>query len=163
MAEAGRPSDYTADIASHICRRLAEGESLRSICRADDMPAESTVRLWALEDREGFSAQYTRSRELGYLAMADELLEIADDGANDTYSKEDGTEIVNHDHIARSRLRVDTRKWMLSKALPKIFGDKVTNIHEGGDKPIEMNTVTDRERAKAVALLARKAQNTAGS
>jgi len=158
MAGQGRPSEYTAEIASAICRRLAEGKSLRSICREEGMPAESTVRLWAMEDREGFSAHYTRSRELGYLAMADELLEIADDGVNDTYAKEDGTEIVNHDHIARSRLRVDTRKWMLSKALPKIFGDKVTNIHEGGDKPIEMRHVSDRERAKAMALLATKAK-----
>lgn len=65
-----------------------------------------------------------RARELGYLRMADEILEIADDNASDTRTDEDGNEFVNHDVINRARLRVDTRKWMLSKCLPKIFGDK---------------------------------------
>jgi hypothetical protein len=106
------------------------------------MPAESTVRGWALDDREGFSAQYTRARELGYLAMADELLEVADDGKNDWMERRgDGDEnpswVLNGEHVQRSRLRVDTRKWMLSKALPKIFGDKVTQEHVGDpEKPV---------------------------
>lgn len=91
------------------------------------MPSESAVRAWVLEDRDGFSAQYTRAREIGYHAMADELLEISDDGTNDWMKRtqgEDTIDVVNNEAIARSRLRVDTRKWMLSKALPKIYGDK---------------------------------------
>ena len=69
--------------------------------------------------------------------MADELLEIADDGRNDRIADEDGNERTDHDVIARSRLRVDTRKWLLSKALPKIYGDKVQNEHSGpGGAPI---------------------------
>jgi hypothetical protein len=47
------------------------------------MPAEATVRLWAAEDREGFSAQYARARDIGLDALAEEVLEIADDGRND--------------------------------------------------------------------------------
>ena len=82
-----------------------------------------------MDDRDGFSTQYTRARELGYHAMADETLEIADDGTNDWTMRQnaDGESslAVNSDHIQRSRLRVDTRKWMLSKVLPKIYGDKV--------------------------------------
>jgi hypothetical protein len=105
------------------------------------MPWESTVRGWALDDREGFSAQYTRAREIGYLAMADELLEVSDDGRNDWLERSDdngGTSYqLNGEHVQRSRLRVDTRKWLLSKALPKVFGDKVTQEHVGDpDKPV---------------------------
>jgi hypothetical protein len=102
------------------------------------MPHESTVRAWALEDRDGFSTQYTKAREIGYQSMADELMEIADDGRNDWMERrgeEDAGWQANGEHIQRSRLRVDTRKWMLSKVLPKIYGDKVT-LKGDPDEPV---------------------------
>jgi hypothetical protein len=100
------------------------------------MPPESTVRLWALDDREGFAAQYARAREIGYHAMADDLIEIADDGRNDWMDRNaDGNDgwTANGEHLQRSRLRVDTRKWMLSKALPKVYGDKLDMTHANPD------------------------------
>ena len=142
----GRPSDYTAELAATICTRLAAGETLRAICRDEGMPHEATVRGWALDDREGFSTQYARSREIGYMAMADETLEIADDGSNDTYKTDEGQEATNHDVIARSRLRVDTRKWLLSKALPKVFGDKIVQEHTGADGGPIQQAITRIER-----------------
>lgn len=133
MAERGRPSLYTDELAQRICERLAAGESLLSICESDpDMPAESTVRLWALDDREGFSARYARAREIGYLHMGDELLTIADtpqEGITVT-EKATGTETRTGDMIEHRKLQVDTRKWMLARMLPKVFGDKYT--HELG-------------------------------
>lgn len=134
--ERGRPSLFTAEIAAQICQRLSDGRTLRDVCRDGDMPHESTVRLWATEDREGFSTQYARAREVGYLAMADETLEIADDGSNDWMERKEedkGSFVLNGEHVQRSRLRVDTRKWLLSKALPKVFGDKVSHEHGGTD------------------------------
>ena len=131
----GRKSEYTQEIADEICRKLADGESLRSVCRSEGMPPESTVRLWALDDREGFAAQYTRAREIGYHSMADELLEIADDATND-WMERNGEESegwqLNGEHVQRSRIRLDTRKWMLSKVLPKVYGDKHEIQHSGG-------------------------------
>jgi hypothetical protein len=131
----GRPSDYTPEIAALICERLAAGETLRAICTSEAMPPESTVRTWAVDDREGFSAQYTRAREIGYMSMADELLEVADDGTNDWMERggENPGWDANGEHLQRSRLRVDTRKWLLSKALPKLFGDKLDLQHTGAD------------------------------
>lgn len=128
MAERGRPSLYTEELAARICERLALGETLRAICRDDGMPSHTTVLDWT-KSNEAFSDQYARSREAGYGLMADELLEIADDGRNDTYliDEETGARGVDHDVIARSRLRVDTRKWLLSKALPKVYGDRQTH------------------------------------
>ena len=134
--ERGRPTKYTKAIADKICEQLAEGRTLREVCKADDMPPEPTVRRWALEDREGFSAHYARAREIGYQAMADELLEISDDGRNDWMernSEDDRGWVANGENMGRSRLRVDTRKWLLSKALPKLYGDKITTTHEAGD------------------------------
>lgn len=118
--------------------------SLREVCRDEAMPAESTVRKWALEDREGFHAQYTRAREIGYLGMADELPEIADDGSNDWMERNDPDNPgwdANGEHLQRSRLRVDTRKWILSKMLPKVYGEKVTQEiqgPDGGPIPVQM-------------------------
>lgn len=97
------------------------------------MPNERTVRSWAKDEDHPFAPQYAKARQEGYERMAEELLEIADDGSNDTYTDEDGNEHTHYDVIARSRLRVDTRKWLLSKCLPKIYGDKVTQQHEAGD------------------------------
>lgn len=128
MSGQGRPSTYTPEIAAEICRRLLDGETLKVLCRDPEMPPESTVRLWVL-DVDGFAALYTRARLVGYLAMADDLQEIADDGTNDYVEREraDGTKYMAFDaeHVQRSKLRVDTRKWLLSKALPKIYGDKL--------------------------------------
>lgn len=145
MSHKGRPCTYSAEIAEEICRRLAEGATLREVCRDEGMPPESTVRLWALDDRDGFAAQYARAREIGYFSMADELLEVADDARNDWMERngeEDAGWQANGEHIQRSRLRVDTRKWMLSKALPKVFGDKVTQEHVGDpDKPVAFTRI----------------------
>lgn len=134
-------------MADFILEKLAEGLSLREICREyENMPDESTVRKWALEDVEGFSARYTRAREIGYHSMADEIFDIADDARNDWMERRNErtgqTDLVpNQDHINRSRLRVDTRKWFLSKVLPKIYGDKIAVTGgDGGALAVEQTT-----------------------
>ena len=114
-----RPTIYTDEIASLICERLMGGDSLRAICAGTNMPAESTVRLWALEDREGFTARYTRARDIGLDSRADEVLAIAD-------GDEDSDPV-------RDRLRFDARRWYLSKLAPKRYGDKVAHEHTGSE------------------------------
>lgn len=128
----GRHSEFTQEIADVICERIADGESLRGICKDEDMPNKATVFKW-LAARKEFSDQYARARESQAETMADEILAIADDGLNDTYLDDDGNERTNHDVIARSRLRVDARKWLASKLAPKKYGDKVTQEHTGAD------------------------------
>jgi hypothetical protein len=124
----GRPTTFTKKLAAEICRRLASGRTLRDIARDPDMPSESTVRSWANNDVEGFHASYARAREIGYQAMADEIVAIADDASNDWTERQgrDGKErlALNSEHVQRSRLRVDARKWLLAKALPKLYGEK---------------------------------------
>lgn len=129
----GRPSSYTEAVADAICDQLKDGGTLNEVCKQPGMPGEATVRSWALDDVNGFSAKYTRARELGYLKLADEILEIANTpviGVK-TVNKVSGIETTEADMIEHRRLQVDTRKWMLSKMLPKIYGDKVAVDHSG--------------------------------
>ncbi len=146
------------NIKARICLELSEGKTLREVCRADDMPSEAAVRKRALADPDGFGSQYARAREIGYQSMADEIIEISDDSSNDWMERKrgDGTteEVENKEVLNRSRLRVDTRKWLLSKALPKLYGDRITAEHTGKDGgPIQTADVSDVEVARRVAFL----------
>ncbi len=126
----GRPSEFTRETADLICERLGNGESLRSICRDDEMPSKTSVMRW-LSANEQFRDQYARARESQADYWADEIVEISDDGKNDTYKDENGNVRTDQDVIARSRLRVDTRKWLMARMAPKKYGDKLTNEHIG--------------------------------
>lgn len=115
---------FSQEIADAICARLAGGDSLRKACREiEGAPDPSTVLRWC-EASADFAQQYTRARQVGFMLLADELIEIADDASGDSIETEDGAR-PNPEWTARSRLRLDTRKWMLSKMLPKVYGDKL--------------------------------------
>lgn len=131
-----RPTDYTDEIGLEICTRLIDGESLRSICRDPKMPARRTVYYWLVrEENKEFLHQYDVAVELRAEDMFDEMLEIADDGTNDYMEKKnrDGStyDAIDSEHITRSKARIDTRKWILSKMLPKRFGDRIHQEHSG--------------------------------
>lgn len=135
MAKRGRPSKYTDKLADAICARLAQGESIRTVCRGEDMPAVSTIFEW-LRTKENFSEQYARAKEEAADAMAEEILDISDDGTNDWMERVNAEgEIVgwslNGEHVQRSKLRVDSRKWLASKLKPKRYGDKQEVQHSG--------------------------------
>ena len=106
---------------------IVNGKSLREIAVEMDVSAYKVYKdLTATPELE---KQYARAKELQAEMLADEIIQISDDGSNDTYKKTDADgneygEEVNHDVIARSRLRVDARKWVAAKLLPKKYGDK---------------------------------------
>lgn len=136
----GQPTIYTAELAATICSRIAHGESLRQICRDDAMPAMSTIMNWLLEEeKKDFRKLYENARELQCEVLFDETLEIADDGTNDWVERETDEgrtiEVFDHEHVQRSKLRVDTRKWFISKVLPKKYGEKLDVT--SGNKPIK--------------------------
>lgn len=132
-----RPRAYKEELAKEIIQRMASGESLRAICADDHMPARSTVMLWVAEDEEGFSDRYEKACYARAHYWADELLDIADDGSNDWMERRDKEDEQigwreNGEAIQRSRLRVDSRKWLLSKMLPR-YADKQAVEHSGPD------------------------------
>ena len=129
----GRPTRYTPEVAADICTRLAEGESLRSICRDNAMPGLRTVMGWLFDgEHEEFSQQYASAREVQAEVWADEIVAIADDESSDFFTDEKGKVVLDHQNVQRSRLRVDARKWIASKLLPKRYGDKLQHTGEGG-------------------------------
>lgn len=111
-----RPLEFNEAVADAICERLANGESLRSICSDDEMPAKSTVFKW-LGLIPAFADQYARARETQADSLADDIVDIAD---NKTLEPND------------KRVRIDARKWLAGKLRPKAYGDKVAVV--GGDK-----------------------------
>ncbi|MDG3578395.1 MULTISPECIES: terminase small subunit-like protein [Rhizobium] len=131
----GRPSAYSGDIAAIICERIADGNSLRTICAEDGMPNKATVLRW-ISSNDAFRDQYARAREAQADALFDEILAIADApliGEKIKIDKDGNKEITRGDMIEHRRLQVDTRKWMASKLLSKKYGDKQQLEHSGVD------------------------------
>jgi hypothetical protein len=156
----GRPSKYASALGARICERLASGETLRAICRADGMPSEAAVRAWALDVSHPFSAQYVRAREIGFFAMADEIVEIADDATNDYVLKQQGEGQVllfDREHVKRSELRINSRKWLMARGAPKAFGDKI-EVGGNPDQPITVNHAADQLISKLAEIAARSSK-----
>jgi len=130
----GRPCEYTVTIGDAICEALAEGESLRAICAADEMPHRATVFRW-LYAVPSFRDQYARARDEQAETLADDIVSIADEqctmvradkhGAKADDEAGDVEVVFDATAVARNRLRIDARKWVASKLKPKKYGDKL--------------------------------------
>jgi hypothetical protein len=152
--QGGRPSDYTQELADRICSELAEGKSLRTVCRADDMPDKSTVFRWIRSIPE-FRDQYARAKEESADAHVEDTLDIADDASNDwmeIHDKDNPGYRFNGEHVNRSKLRIDTRKWIASKLKPKRYGDKVAVGGAEDLPPIQTADMTETEVARRIAF-----------
>lgn len=132
-------STFTQGLADYICSEIASGRSLRSVCRDKGMPADSSIFKW-LSIHESFAEQYARAMEARTNALAEEILDIADEGASDTYTDANGIERTNNEVIARSKLKVDTRKWLMSKMAPKKYGDKL-DLNASVDAHLTINVL----------------------
>ena len=119
-------------IFNYVCSEIEKGRALRNVLKDDGMPSTSTFYEW-LDNDDVKSKQYARATEVRADIIFDDILAIADENTNDTSINENGIEVVNNDVIQRSRLRIDARKWVLSKLNPKKFGDK-TDVTSGGEK-----------------------------
>lgn len=118
-APIGRPSSFTQAIADEICRRIAEDESLRSICLDDHLPDRVTVYRWRRENEE-FRDQYTRAREDQGHTAADNIGDVRQmliDGE------------IEHQE---ARVLIDALKWESSRRAPKDFGDRIDHTSSDG-------------------------------
>lgn len=150
----GRPSTYSQEVADAICQRLMDGESLRTICKSDDMPGKSTVFRW-LAENEAFRDQYAHAREEQADLYAEQIVEIADEevtmvkrskhqpGASDDGDCGEVEVVFDPTAVARNRLRVDARKWYASKLAPKKYGEKVQIGGADDLPPIRQETKVD--------------------
>ena len=137
-----RPIKWTVEkkeiAVKEILLEIMKGRSLTAILKTEErgnLPSKVTFFEWLKEDEE-LTNQYARATEVRADIIFDDILAIADENTNDTSINENGIEVVNNDVIQRSRLRIDARKWVLSKLNPKKFGDKT--IHSGdSENPIQ--------------------------
>lgn len=113
---------YAPDIFDQMLDRIANGESVRQICASEGMPSLDTFYRWLREDAEK-AERYARAKEQQADYYAEEIIEICDDASND-WMERDGKQMLDAEHVARSRLRIDTRKWLMGKLKPKKYGDK---------------------------------------
>jgi hypothetical protein len=103
---------YSVELADEICRRIANGETLYEVCEDSAIPVSaSAVRQWDLDNRDGFSAKYASAKRQLIEAWSDQLVRIADNQLLEPNDR---------------RVRIDTRKWLMSKLHPGKYGDKVT-------------------------------------
>ena len=171
-----------AAVMADVCEVLAAGESLEEACRrVADAPSTAAVMKWVMADPEGLGSEYARAREIGYRLLGDKIARIAaethawvtvhEQGPDGAFLYEpDGSPRLKQvlaplssDVIAHKRLLVDTLKWKLSKMLPKVYGDKITQEHTGKDggpialAAVDLKNLSDDELARMQELLAKAA------
>lgn len=125
---AGRPSVYSTKLGKQIASRLIQGESLRKICADSKMPSMATVCRWLADPEHSFREHYANARDIQAEIFADEIVDIADDDEGD---------------VQRAKLRVDARKWVVSKLLPKKYGDRMTHAGDA-ENPIAVTSIERR-------------------
>lgn len=145
----GRPTKFTKKLADSICAELADGKSMRTICKEEKMPAMATIFRW-LREKEEFREQYETAKQECADAMIEDILDIADNQVEQPILVEgkpieiDGKAVTIKDSpsVQHAKLRVDARKWVASKLKPKKYGDRVTQEHVGeGGGPIKTKTL----------------------
>ena len=131
----GRPPLFTKELGNKICERIALGESTRNILKDEEMPPSSVFYRWLLnEEKKEFREHYEIACNIRAELMFEQLNEIADESSKIIVGddKSDGA------RVQANRLRVDTRKWYLSKVLPKKYGDKIDMTTNGKDLPVPL-------------------------
>lgn len=154
---AGRPEiPFDQSLADEICERISTSNKslptvIKEICKEGDYDLSvATIFRW-LRDNEGFCNQYAKAKETQADFLAEEIIEIADDSSLDMAFTEEGKPYVDREHINRSRLRVDARKWVASKLKPKKYGD-----YQRHDIDAKVEVVDHAERLQAAKEKAKK-------
>lgn len=147
----GRGNFDREAVMAVVCEYLSAGKSLNWVCEnVEGVPTPAAILEWVRQDPENLGIQYARAREKGYQLLAEDIIDISEQTHTWTTVQEldeDGKPLLDEngdpifrkvlvplssDVIAHNRLRIDTRKWMLSKMLPKIYGDKLDLTSKGG-------------------------------
>ena len=135
-SNAGRPTDYTEDLADEICSRISEGRSVHSICKDKDMPSRPTFYKW-LADHDQFLNKYNAATEQRADFHFDEMLDIADSVEPETAE------------VSKAKLQIDTRKWIVARMRPRKYGDNPQEEDGESDnaQPVQV-TVNVRDARK---------------
>jgi hypothetical protein len=126
MVKRGRPSSYNPALVASICDEIATSDhGLVTICARPGMPTLKTMYLW-MERHPEFVQIYARAKERQMDYMACQIKEIADTpqpGVIERTDKDGNVMVETRDMIDHRRLRIEARKWLMSKLAPKKYGD----------------------------------------
>lgn len=100
-----------------ILRLVALGKLRKHACARVGVNLK-TFEKWVELDAE-FLALYQVARVQQAHSLAEEMVELSD--------LEVGSDMAE---VQRNRLRVDTRKWYVSKLAPKLYGERVEHEHK---------------------------------
>lgn len=125
-AKKGRPTKYNDTLAKEICDTIASSsKGTKKLCfEHSHWPCQDTLFTW-LKAYPEFSEQYALAKIFQVELLVDEILEISDDSSQDQHVNELGALVPNPPAINRARLKVDTRKWLACKLIPKVYGNKI--------------------------------------
>lgn len=152
VSKKGRPTIYSTKLAEEICNKIAStSDGLKKLCAENPhWPNKDTIFSW-LKNNKDFSDQYARAKRSQIECVVDELLEIADNDSNDSMVNADGQIIINSQAVQRARLRVDTRKWLACKLVPKIYGVQTLTLEENSPLPLPtLQGITDPNEAARI-------------
>lgn len=128
-----RPTDYSEQLAEKICETVASSPyGLKQICEENpDFPSRDTIYKWKFRYKS-FSDMYDNAKRIQADILAESITDISDDKSSDIYFDDHGNKRIDSGSVAHRKLMVDTRKWLASKMLPKVYGDKqvVENNHK---------------------------------
>lgn len=124
-----------------ILQDIEHGYSLRTVLKNGDNPSSRTFYKWLEADEEKVK-QYVRACEARADEIFEDILDIADDSSGDSKELEDGKKVFDGEFAARSRIKIDARKWMLGKMNPKKYSDKINlKVEDDRDKTIEVKII----------------------
>ncbi len=158
----GRPSIYTQELADEICKRIAGGESLRSICngpprwdelvdedRHSHMPDIHTILRWAVNTDHEFCAQYENARQAQSEKYAEEIVTLSDDCDGGSSSR-----------VAKARLQTDNRKWVSSRLLSRRYGTRTAvEVSDPGGESFGTAATTQLANLLAAAFVKKESDD----
>jgi hypothetical protein len=143
---------FTPELGQSICERLANGESLRTICSAPDMPDRGTVRRWLSDPA---NAEFREAYNAARLAWADEVFEeIATLASGARQIAEDAEARGRNAHAAVGALREEIRAkmWIAARLNPARYGDRTTVTGADGKDLIPPPSTATPDRVAKVFL-----------
>ena len=105
----------TTLISNNICQRLMEGKPLTQICKDKDQPSLSTVYKWIAKHKD-FASKLLTARRIGCQTYLDKMIEEL--------------ETADNKSIMVVREKLHHYRWLSSKLLPNLYGDKQEVIQD---------------------------------
>jgi len=145
----GRPTLYNIELATEICEAVGSTSTgLKVLCdQNDSWPTAQTVYNW-LRNNTQFFDMYQKAKKNQVQVLVDEILEISDDTSRDAIVNKHGDEVHNAEYVNRSRLRVETRKWIAAKLVPRLYGERIISENENNQENAQLKQEIEMLRAK---------------